>query len=70
MNDNNHSDHDLLIRIDARVGNLDQNFAQFQHDHEKRVRRLEKGQWVNWGAITASVGTGAALLRHIFGGKP
>jgi len=66
----NQHDHDLLIRMDANLANLKRIVEQSMLDHEKRLRSVERRQWINYGAIAASVGTAGALVKHIVtGGK-
>ncbi len=40
------TDHDLLIRLDEKLGALIQKVDGLTDDHESRIRRLER-----WGAI-------------------
>lgn len=39
-------------------------------DHERRMRSLERRQWINFGAVAASATALGAVIKHtLLGGK-
>lgn len=59
-------DHDLLIRIEERLIGMDARLTSVTRDHEKRVRALEKRQWINFGAVGASCAALGTVIKHVF----
>lgn len=59
-----HTDHDLLIRIDERTARLAEVFTSNARDHERRLRRLERGGYLIAGAWTVLA---AMLTAHVKG---
>lgn len=56
------SDHDLLIVLNERVGNLITAVEKKNGDHEERIRWLEKRGWfMSGGVITISTAIGWLL---------
>ena len=51
------TDHDLLIRLDEKVGTLIQKVDGLTDDHEKRIKALE-----NWRWYAAGLGTAAGAI--------
>lgn len=63
-------DHDRLIRIDERLARMESGIVKITDDHERRMRSLEKRQWINFGAIAASGTALGAVIKHaIYGGR-
>jgi hypothetical protein len=63
-------DHDRLIRIDERLARMEAGLYKITDDHERRMRSLERRQWVNFGAVAASATALGAVIKHTFlGGR-
>lgn len=62
-------DHDRLIRIDERLARMESSLTKIADDHERRVRSLERRQWINFGAVAASVTALGAVLKQTFIGR-
>jgi hypothetical protein len=60
MPDESASDHDLLIRIEAKLDA----WRDTQTDHEGRLRRLEKLVWIGAGLAMAG-GAGLSKLAEL-----
>lgn len=56
------SDHDLLIRIEAKLDA----WRDTQKDHESRLRRLERALWICSGLAMAG-GAGLSRLADLLG---
>lgn len=62
-------DHDRLIRIDERLARMESVITKVTDDHERRMRALEKRQWINYGAVGASLAALGGLAKHVFIGR-
>lgn len=54
MPEQHSQDHDLLIRLDEKVGTLIEKVGTLTDDHEKRLRAIEKWVWKAIGALAIS----------------
>ena len=66
-------DRELLIRMDGRLGTAIATLSQSnsglvatQHDHETRLRSVEKKLWLLAGAAAVVGGTGGSLISKFF----
>lgn len=62
MADEPDSDHDLLIRIDAKLDA----WRDTQKDHEDRIRKVERMLWIAAGLAMAG-GAGLSRLADVIG---
>lgn len=61
MDEQQLSDRDLLVRVDANVTNL----TSLVGDHENRIRKLEKALYIGIGfsaAVGSAIGSAAGTL--------
>lgn len=59
------NDHDLLITLHEKVGNLITKVNQLTDDHEQRIRILEKFRWIIVGAFIVAQFIGDAAVYYI-----
>lgn len=58
-------DHIQLAVLTSILTRMETKVDKALEDHEKRIRSVERRQWINYGAIAASLGTAGALVKHL-----
>ena len=61
------TDHDLLILLNERVGNLTKAVGEKTGDHETRIRYLEMKVWLFTGAASILGTIGGTIVPKILG---
>jgi hypothetical protein len=64
----NETDHDILIRIEEKIGNIKEDVTEIRKDvkaQNGRVRKLEIGKAKLWGGITVAAIIIPLLFKYI-----